>query len=133
MKNLRLSLEKSKPCILTIPEIPLEIEFNIASANIALIGDGLDLTNVILNIVETKLKLDKPYNGVVINSIKSEDMNRVSKFKFNEPAFALFIDDRGKRINVYVEPVYAKFSDKYINSFGIPHFNITTMSGVKFA
>ena len=56
-----------------------------------------------------------------------------SKFTFNKPAFALFKDDTNLEIEVYAEPVYVRFSDKHLNSFGVPLFNITGIGGVKFA
>ncbi len=114
MKRLNLSIEKSKSSLLTIPEINLDVEFKIASADIILIGKGLNLSNMVLSIINTTSKLDKPYNGIISNLIKNEDY-KSSKFTFDKPAFALFKDDENQKIEVYAEPVYVRFSDRYLN------------------
>ena len=132
MKRLNLSIEKSGSSLLTIPEIDLDVDYKIASADVVLIGEGLNLSKLFLSIINTKSKRDKPYNGTISNSIKSEDY-KSSKFTFNKPAFALFKDDTNLEIEVYAEPVYVRFSDKHLNSFGVPLFNITGIGGVKFA
>jgi len=131
MKRLNLSIKESKSSLLNIPEINLDVEFKIASADIILVGKGLNLSNLVLSIVNTKSKLDKPYNGIISNSIKNEDY-KSSKFTFDKPAFALFKGGNIK-IEVYAEPVYVRFSDKYLNSLGMPFFNITSIGGVRFA
>ena len=79
MKRLNLSIEKSEYSLLTIPEIDLDVEYKIASADVVLIGEGLNLSKLFLSIINTESKRDKPYNGIISNSIKNEDY-KSSKF-----------------------------------------------------
>ena len=129
MKDLTVVLKTKNPCTVKIPEVGLQVSFEIIDARIAMIGEGINVLDTILKVVDQKIYDEKPFGRIPLNQLPEEELNKVSKFEYDVPAMARFETESNITIDVYAEPSFVKFSDKYITALGFPHFNITTMSG----
>ena len=132
MKEFSVKLQEHEPCTVEIPELKLKIVIEVIDAQIAEIGKGLNVLNTALKIVRQTPDPSKMYNGVPVNQISEDKLDKVSKFKFDTPARSRFKAEAGEIIDVYAEPLIVRYSEIYISALGIPHYNITTMSGAIF-
>lgn len=132
MKQFDLELIERFPTTLEIPELKLKVVFEILDAQVAEIGQGLNVLNTTLKIVSQTPDPSMVYTGVPLNQISEDMLDKVSKFKFDKPAKSQFRAKGGKIIDVYAEPLRVRYSENYVTALGIPHYNITTMSGACF-
>ncbi len=129
MKELTVVLKTKKPCVVKIPELGMQVSFEIIDARIAMVGDGVNVLNTTLKIVNQKIYNKKPFSRIPLNKLSEEQLDKVSNFEFDAPAMTRFETESNVTIDVYAEPSLVRFSDKYITALGFPYFNITTMSG----
>ena len=129
MKEFNTTLQEHDPCTVEIPELKLKIVIEVLDAQIAEIGKGLNVLNTTLKVVSQTHDPDMVYNGVPLNQLSEDKLDKVSKFRIDAPARSRFKAETGEIIDVYAEPLIVKYSDTYINALGLPHYNITTMSG----
>ena len=134
MKNLKFKILESKPGSLVIPELSTRVFFELLSADLIQIGEGLGIVNTYLKIKDqTPLVNDMRFSGNVTNEVSDTVLDKFSEFKSEEPAYLLVQTDSGQRIELFSEPTVVRYSDKHINSLGAPLYNVTTMSGARFA
>jgi hypothetical protein len=132
MQKYNLKILEKDPCTIEIPELLLKVTFEIIDAEVVGIGESLNALNTILKVIENTKDPSKDYNGIPLNQIDEDKLDKVSKFIANKPARSRFEDDHGNILDVYAEAVIVMFTDKYVNALGFQHYNITTMSGAVF-
>ncbi len=134
MKNLKFQVIESTPGVVTLPELDLQVSFELLSVDLIEVGDGIVVLNTYVKITDTHItKPGRTYSGIVSGEVTESMLNRQSDIKSEKPAHLALQLESGKRLDLFTEGTVARYSDTHINGLGAPLFNITTLTGVKFA
>ena len=132
MQKFNLKVLEKIPCTVEIPELKLKVIFEIIDAEVVGIGKSLNVLNTSLKVIDNIKDPSILYSGVPLNQIDEDKLDKMSKFVTDKPAKSRFESDNGNILDVYTEAVLVRYTDKYVNALGIPHYNITTLSGAVF-
>ncbi len=86
MQEFNVTMQEHDLCTVEIPELKLKVVIEVLDAQIAEIGKGLNVLNTTLKVVSQTHDPDMVYNGVPLNQLSEDKLNKVSKFRIDVPA-----------------------------------------------